>query len=249
MSVDQHNKEIHENLDHWRRKPALRAVYADFYRAIAERLQGAPAGLVVECGSGAGNLKSTIPMCIATDLFPNPWIDRTENVFALSFPNASVGAVVLFDAFHHLEHPGAGLAELHRVLVPGGRVVIMEPGMGLLGRVVLGLFHHEPLALGASIAWEPPPGWDPGAVGYYAAQGNAWRIFVCGEFRDQLAGWRVAEVKPIPAFPWLLTGGFRGPQLCPNFAFSLARAIELCFSLFPRFFASRLLVVLEKNPL
>jgi len=248
MTIGRHNEEIHENLEHWRRKPALRAVYADFYNLIAERLQGAPPGLTVECGSGVGNLKATLPGCIATDLFPNPWIDRTENIFALSFPDASVGAVVLFDVFHHLEHPGAALAELRRVLVPGGRVVIMEPGMGLLGRLALGLFHHEPLALGNPIAWDPPQGWHPDDGGYHAAQGNAWRIFVRGEFREKWAGWRIAEVKPIPAVPWLLTGGFRGPQLCPNFAFPLARALERCVSVFARFFASRLLVVLEKTP-
>jgi len=35
--------------------------------------------------------------------------------------------------FHHLEFPGTALAEFARVLRPGGRVVIFEPGLGVLG--------------------------------------------------------------------------------------------------------------------
>jgi hypothetical protein len=245
--ITQHNSEIHENLIHWQRKPLLREAYAGFYREIAARLEGRPGGPVVECGSGIGNLKSVLPECIATDLFPNPWIDRTENVFALSCAERSVAALILFDVFHHLEFPGAALAELHRVLKPGGRVVLFEPAAGLLGRCVLGLFHHEPLGLGRPITWDAPPAWDPHALRYYAAQGNAWRLFRRGERAGRLVGWRVKEVACYPALPWLLCGGFRGPQLCPRFALPLVRALERVLAFAPGLFASRMLIVLEKT--
>ena len=116
--VAQHNREIHENLDHWQRKPQLREAYAEFYRMIADRIADRLAGPVVECGSGIGNLKSVIPDAVTTDLFPNPWIDRVENVFALSMADNSVAALILFDVFHHLEYPGTALAEMRRVLAP-----------------------------------------------------------------------------------------------------------------------------------
>lgn len=137
--ISRHNVEIHENRRHWERKPRLQEVYAGFYREIAARLQALPSGLLIECGSGIGNLKSVLPDCLATDLFPNPWLDRTENVYALSFADRSVGAAILFDVFHHLEYPGTALTEIRRVLAPGGRLIVFEPAMGLLGRVVLGL--------------------------------------------------------------------------------------------------------------
>ncbi len=245
--IDQHNVEIHENLAHWRRKPLLREVYAGFYREIAARLDGRPEGPVVECGSGIGNLKSVIPEAVATDLFPNPWIDRTENVFALSFADNSVAALILFDVFHHLEYPGTALAEMHRVLKPGGRLVLFEPAAGLLGRLALGLFHHEPLALAQPITWSAPANWDPRSTRYYAAQGNAWRIFRRGEFADRLAGWTVREVGYRPALTWLLCGGFRGPQLCPRFALPLVRALECGLAIVPSLSATRMLVAMEKG--
>jgi SAM-dependent methyltransferase len=244
--ITQHNAEIHANLAHWQRKPLLREVYAGFYREIAERLSGRPEGPVVECGSGIGNLKSVLPDCIATDLFPNPWIDRTENVFALSCADQSIAALILFDVFHHLEYPGTALAEMHRVLKPGGRLILFEPAAGLLGRFVLGLFHHEPLALRDPIVWDAPPDWDPHSVRYYAAQGNAWRIFHRGEHNDRLVGWRVREVTCYPALTWLLCGGFRGSQLCPRFLAPLVRALERGLAFAPGLSASRMLIVLEK---
>lgn len=244
--VAQHNREIHENLDHWQRKPQLREAYAEFYRMIADRIADRPAGPVVECGSGIGNLKSVIPDAVTTDLFPNPWIDRVENVFALSMADNSVAALILFDVFHHLEYPGTALAEMRRVLAPGGKVVLLEPAAGLLGRIALGLFHHEPLGLGETIVWSAPAGWDPHAVRYYAAQGNAWRLFRRGERRENLVGWQVREVVCFPALRWLLCGGFRGPQLCPRFALPLVRLVERGLAAVPSLGASRMLVVLEK---
>ena len=246
-SLDQHNVEIHENRASWQAKPLLREVYAHFYRMIRDRLPRDRKGAVIEIGSGMGNIKAWIPECVTTDLFPNPWLDRVESVYRLSCADGSAGAFVLFDVFHHLRHPGAALAEMRRALRSGGRVILLEPDMGALGRLIFGKFHHEPIALADKIEWDAPDGWDPAQHGYYAAQGNASRVFVDGELRGKLAGWRVVEVKRMPAFSYIGSGGFRGPQLYPRLVLPLVRVVENIFALLPGLFSTRLLVVLERH--
>jgi SAM-dependent methyltransferase len=245
--LEQHNREIHSNAEVWRRKPLLRDIYDGFYARIAAQLPPAQPGPVVELGSGMGNIKQRIPQCITTDLFPNEWLDRQENAYALSFADGSVGAFVLFDVFHHLRHPGAVLGELRRALRPGGRVILFEPDMGLLGRFIYGNFHHEPLGLADAIAWDAPADFTAGNHGYYAAQGNAHRIFVRGERPGSLAGWNVARVERIPELAYVASGGFGGPQLYPRIALPVFKLLDVILRPLPALCSTRLLVVLEKN--
>lgn len=245
--LDQHNVEIHENAGAWQRKPLLRDIYDGFYQRIASHLPSADLGPVIEIGSGMGNIKRVIPGCITTDLFSNPWLDRRENAYALSFGDKSIGGVVLFDVFHHLRYPGTVLRELHRVLQVGGRVIIFEPDMSLLGRIVYGAFHHEPLGIRESITWDAPAGFEPENHGYYAAQGNAFRIFVRGERPGSLDGWQVKGVERHADLSYVASGGFAGPQLYPRALLPVLKFMDSIARPLPFLFSTRLLVVLEKN--
>jgi SAM-dependent methyltransferase len=246
VSLEQHNIEIHENRCHWERKPLLRKVYSHFGREIAKRVDHTQPGLIVELGSGMGNIKQHLPGCITTDMFPNPWLDRVENAYALAFADGIVSHMILFDVWHHLEYPGTALREFHRVLTDHGKVIIFDPAMGVLGRFVFGNFHHEPLGLKDEIQWEAPESFSRHSPGYYAAQGNASRIFGSAAFREQLRAWRVAEVAYFSALAYLGSGGFRGPQLYPMAALPLLNRVDSFLSRFP-ILASRMLVVLEKQ--
>jgi hypothetical protein len=104
--VEQHLIEMRLNRDSWGRKAPLRAIYQGFYRLIKEHLRSHTCAETVELGSGIGAIKEVIPECVTTDIFPNPWLDRVENAYALNFADASVGNLILFDVFHHLEFPG-----------------------------------------------------------------------------------------------------------------------------------------------
>ena len=244
-SIDQHLVEILRNRDAWNRKAVLRRAYSLFYRLIRKQLAEQP-GLIVELGSGIGVIKQFIPECITTDLFPNPWLDRTENAYRLSFSDRSVANVILFDVFHHLEFPGEALKEFERVLTPRGRVILMEPGFGFLGRFIYQRFHHEPLGFDQPLPWRAPDRFDPNAPNYYAAQANAWRIFVQREFDPNLANWRLVALKRLASLSYVASGGFSRPSLYPDWLF---RGMQICdwfLGLFPSAFATRLLIVVEK---
>jgi hypothetical protein len=95
-NVELHNDEIQRNLAFWRKKPVLRKIYRGFHETISRRLAKDAGGLVVELGSGVADITDVIPGCVRTDLFPNPWIDRVENAYDLSFGDGSVSNLILF---------------------------------------------------------------------------------------------------------------------------------------------------------
>jgi SAM-dependent methyltransferase len=247
LPVGQHDLEIQGNLRAWQRKPQLRSVYRGFHERISSRLDRSVPGLIVELGSGMGSIKEVIPDCVTTDLFPNPWLDRQENAYGLSFGDGSVSNLILFDVWHHLRYPGTALAEFRRVVAPGGRVIVFDPAMSWTGRLIYGLFHHEPLGMNVPITWDAPASFKPGDADYFAAQGAATRIFWRREEPGRLAGWQLAEVRPLPSFEYFATGGFSGPQLGGVAAARFWRWLDRRLAPWPNLFAARLLVVLKKT--
>jgi SAM-dependent methyltransferase len=247
LETTQHNLEIHENRRAWRDKDVLRQAYGTFYRAIAAQLAPQQNGLNVELGSGMGNIKAYIPDCITTDIFDNPWLDRVENAYKLSFANEEVANLILFDVWHHLEYPANALAEAARVLGPRGRLIVMDPAMSLAGKVVYGLFHHEPLRLKHTFPPRPIPMEIPSDLPYFAAQSSAHRLLELRLLPDLLRDWSTVYIQRITSFTYLASGGFRGRQLYPSLALPLMRRIDGFLGKWPGLFAARLLVVLERK--
>jgi hypothetical protein len=56
-------------------------------------------------------------------------------------------------------------------------VIVFDPAISWTGRLVYGLFHHEPVAMGLPITWDAPAGFNASDADYFAAQGAATRIF------------------------------------------------------------------------
>ena len=239
MNIEQHQIEILRNKRAWDSKRLLRTVYESFYSQIVALIDPALKGKIVELGSGVGNLKSAIPHAICTDLFPNPWLDAVCSAYAMPFENRSVSHLVLFDVFHHLERPDAFFKEARRVLINGGRVIIFEPYMSASSMAVYGLLHHEP------VAWKAPINHSddaPPEDRYYAAQGNATRLFFRPDHRPWLKGWNVFHKRPIVCFSYLLSGGYSKPAMYPEFALPLVQKIDSLLSSLPAIFAARCLI-------
>lgn len=247
LPLTQHNIEIHQNREAWENKPQLRAAYAKFYQLIARRIKRPLTAPILEIGSGIGAIKEFIPDCITSDLFPNAWLDRQENCYRLNFANESLSHLVLVDVWHHLRYPGTALHEFRRVLQPGGRVILLEPACSLLGHIVYRLFHHEPVAMSAPITWHAPADFSADQADYYAAQGSATKLFWHGEHTKYMEGWHLSEVSPLVSFPYLASGGFSGPRFMGRFPDKFFASLDFITQPFPRLFAARLLVTLEKS--
>jgi SAM-dependent methyltransferase len=246
MGIFTHREQILRHHAHWDHKPALRKAYHDFYRLIASQLSNLPHSKVVELGSGIGSIKDVIPQCLTTDMFPTPWSDQVENAYQLSFQDEAVSDLILVDVFHHLQYPGTALDEFHRVLRPGGKVIMLEPCIGALGSLVFGLFHQEGLKFNHVIEWNAPAGQSLESPDYYTSQGNATKIFLGKSYREQLKIWNHIEVIRLSALAYLASGGYTKPQLLFNQAFPLIKATERWFDVLPALFATRMIVVLTK---
>jgi hypothetical protein len=246
MGIFLHQDLIERNHEYWNRKPLLRTLYGDFYRLIAGNLSNLPESKIVELGSGLGNIHEVIPTCLRTDLFLNAWIDQVENAYQLSFADESISDLILTDVFHHLKYPGTALREFFRVLRRDGRVLMLEPCMSALGLLVYGVFHDEPVAVLKEIQWDAPEGWSPTNIDYYAAQGNASRIFLRKQFHHKLSAWQNIETIRISAIAYAASGGFSKPQLYPVSALPFIQKLEKVLGRFPTLFATRLLVILHK---
>ncbi len=241
-SIEQHQAEIGQNLRRWQSKPLLREIYTGFYERIVSFIEPGLQGRVVEIGSGIGNLKSRLPNALATDLFPNPWLDAACDGYELPFQSGSLSHLVLFDVFHHLRAPNAFLREARRVLHPRGRLILFEPYVSACSYFAYRFFHHEPLGLGEPIEMAQAL---PRPRDYYAAQGNATRLFFRLEYDGWPRGWRVLHREAFSCFSYLFSGGYSKPSLYPAACLGPLRCADRLLSGFPRLFGGRCLVVLR----
>jgi len=242
--LEQHQIEIEKNLVAWEKKPLLKEIYAGFYHRIVSHIDIDAPGAIVEIGSGIGNLKTHLPRAICTDLFPNPWLDVVCDGYELPFADASVSHLILFDVFHHLRCPRAFLHEARRVLAPHGRVILFEPFISAASFPVYGLLHHEPVAWKEDINFA---GECPRPRNYYAAQGNATRLFFRREQTGWLAGWSVADAEAFSAFSYLLSGGYSKPAMYPAALLGIVRRLDNALSCCPKIFGGRCLVELRRE--
>lgn len=240
--LEQHQKEIQGNLRVWERKPILRELYADFYRRIISLIDQNKTEPIVEIGSGIGNLKSHLPRAICTDLFPNPWLDLVCDGYELPFADHSISHLILSDVFHHLRAPQAFLRETRRVLTPGGRLILSEPFISASSYPVYGGLHHEP------VGWREPIDFSPTLErprAYYAAQGNATRLFFTKEFEGWPKDWTLFHRESYACFAYFLSGGYSKPKMYPAKLYPFLAHLDQFLSRWPRLFGGRCIVGLS----
>ncbi len=93
-------------------------------------------GLLAERGAVGTGLE-VAPEMVAVARRANPQMDiRQGTAEDLPFDDGTFDLVVTCLAYHHMDAPERFLAEAARVLVPGGRLVVAEPRLGVLRRVL-----------------------------------------------------------------------------------------------------------------
>jgi SAM-dependent methyltransferase len=230
----------------WDAKPSLRAVYQDYYRRMAALL--APGGPTVEVGAGSGNLGQAFGRVLATDVVASPWLDAVVDAQALPFAPGRVANLVGVDVLHHVEYPRLFLAEALRVLRPGGRVVLVEPAVTPVSRVVFALGHPEPVDMSADPLAEGRPNGGRHPMDSNQALPTLLAARHRARLEAELPGLRVVHREHLSLLAYPLSGGFRPWNLLPARLVEPVLAIERRLApALGRVAGFRLLLVLERS--
>jgi 2-polyprenyl-3-methyl-5-hydroxy-6-metoxy-1,4-benzoquinol methylase len=135
MSFDEKYFSTHTYRDWWSNR---------FYAILARR-HGTPGARLLEIGSGLGHLVGQLENAfetIAIDL--NIWALRQSQGVAcrtfhvsssgeeLPFVDGAFGIVIIKHVVEHLPHPEKAIAELGRIIAPGGVLILATPNLSSL---------------------------------------------------------------------------------------------------------------------
>lgn len=235
----------------WASKPALRLIYRDFHRRL---LDACPEGPVLEIGGGSGHLKESAgdrALC-SIDILPSPWTDAVADAGRLPFAERAFAGIVLLDVLHHLPEPARFFGEAARLLRPGGRLALIEPGITPLSGPVYRLLHEEPVDMAADpladASADPLSSADP----FDSNQAIPTLLFTRPDriraFHARFPELRLVRAEWLSLFAYPLSGGFKPWSLIPAaLAAPLLRVEDRLLPTLGRTLAFRLFVVLERT--
>ncbi len=193
------------------KKRFLKRLYTEWYGWFIREARTCGKGLYLEIGSGGGFLKDVFPEVITSDILNLPAIDMVCNAERLPFDDESLACIMMLNVFHHIPRPYLFLEEAQRCLVPGGKILMIEPAASLAGRLIYEHFHHEPFDPKARREIEP---------GNPLSNSNQALPYIYFErdrelFGEQFPRLRINAVRYHTPFLYLVSGGLSRKSMLP----------------------------------
>lgn len=108
----------------------MRDIIKDFVKIVSETLPVQEpiyefGSLQVEGQEGYADLRPYFAgrEYVGCDLREGPGVDRVLDLHRIALPDRSVGAVLILDTIEHVEYPREAIAQIERILKPGGIAV------------------------------------------------------------------------------------------------------------------------------
>ena len=227
----------------WKSKKSLRLIYQDFYNSIDNYCTD---GNVLEIGGGIGNFDIGDRSVVRTDIQRSKSVSVVADAHNLPFCNSSFDNIVLFDVLHHLECPLKFLDEASRVLSPGGRVVMVEPGITIVSWILYKIGHDELVDL----SWVPKTDCTPNPKKDPYESNQAIPTLLFGKYSSIIkkTNFSIVNKKWMSLFAYPLSGGFQKWSLLPiSLVEWLLRLEKKLIPIFGPVMAFRLIIVLENT--
>lgn len=213
------------SLDHAaiiRKKYALNQLYTEYYLHFKNSIAAIKGGKVLELGSGGGFIKEVIPDAITSDVVPISGCDLVVFAEKLPFENESLKAILMIDVLHHVKTPEEFFNEALRCLVPGGKIIMVEPANTLWAKFIWKTFHHEP--------FDDKAGWIIKGEGRMSDANIAFPWILFGRdrtlFENKFPQLKINSLKIHTPVAYILSGGVKPWNLLPKFLFAPVRFIE-----------------------
>lgn len=199
----------------------LSQLYVHWYKSIASQLPDLPEQ-VLELGSGGGFFEEVLPDLITSDVMPVDGVAQVIDATNLPFEESTLRGIVGTNVLHHIRGIELFLDEASRVLVPGGRLVFIEPWPTLWSLPIYKFLHHEPFDKKRD--WTIPEG------GPLSAANGAlpWILFHrdADLFKNRFPALELIKTGPIMPVSYLACGGLDHAFRLPGKLFSLLRSLE-----------------------
>jgi SAM-dependent methyltransferase len=219
---------LYKHRERWHRKSVLRRIYIEqFYGPLL--LNRKPGSKTLEIGSGAGFIQDVDPSILRTDILHSPWIHCVIDAHSLPFAEASFDNVIGLDVLHHLNRPIQVLREITRVLVPGGRCVLVEPWITPFSRFIYTYLHQESCDLAAQPWLDHRDQFTPNKPAF---EGNAAIPYLLIErggeiLQSMLPCLKLRTVERYTFLTYLLSLGLKRGNLLPLRIYPLLYKLEL----------------------
>jgi len=201
-------------------KAFLRALYSEWYDRIIKVLPSK--NNVLELGSGAGFLQEILPEVITSEVFETPGVRLIADACNLPLPDKILDAIVMTDVFHHIPNVSRFLLEAERCVLPGGKIVMIEPWRTPWSEWVYTHLHSEPFSTDSD--WKIP------ITGPLSGANGAlpWIVFHRDRalFEEQHPQWRINSIELMMPFSYLLSGGVSMRSLVPGWTYRPIRKLE-----------------------
>lgn len=205
------------------KKPSLKNLYIEVYQKYLSSINRSPAGKFLEIGSGAGFVKDIIPDIIASDILAYPGLDKIIDATQMDFPDASLSCICMFGVLHHIPNAPAFFREADRCLVPGGRILMIEPYLGWFSHFIYHYLHHEPCNCKAEK-------WEFESKGPLSDANSAlpYMIFErdIEKFQHLFPALSICRYEPHTPLRYCLAGGLKKWSLLPEGMFNFASWLD-----------------------